>query len=277
MEKCGFCEKMPLAVWTAYYVDLSPEDAVREFKKHGIYAAELSDEHGEMLLKRGDAAETGAAFRKFLEEENFTVTQGHLFLRVRLVSDETSVEVLEKWLRLYDAIGIKNAVLHADAIHYGADMTFEERVLRNREKLSALYERTRDLKIRICMENLSAFPDADALLSLIEPLDSERFGICLDTGHLNLAKNKNQAEFILKAGKYLKALHIADNEGERDQHMMPFGKGNVDFVSVIGALREVGYEGLFNLEIPGERIAPMEILGAKLKYIRDVYEYLVSC
>jgi len=268
--------KPELSVWSAYYIDLSPEDAVLELKKNGIYATELSDEHGYMLLQRGDAAEVGRAFREFLEKENFTVTQGHLFLKVKLVSDETAVDELEKWLRLYDAIGIKNAVLHADRIMDEPELPMEERILRNREKLIRLYERTKELKIRIAMENVSAMTDIDSILTLIEPLDEARFGVCLDTGHLNFSDSPDQTAFIRKAGKRLIALHIADNEGKTDQHMMPFGKGNVDFEAVVRALREVGYSGLFNLEIPGERHAPMPVLGAKLRYIREVYEYLMN-
>ena len=45
---------MKLAIWSNYYHELSPEDAVREFIKNGIYASELSDEHGAMLLDRDD-------------------------------------------------------------------------------------------------------------------------------------------------------------------------------------------------------------------------------
>ena len=105
--------KTTLSVWTAYYVELSPEDAVRELKKHGILSAELSDEHGKMLLDRGDPVETGRQFRAFLAQEGFTMTQGHLWLKVRLC-DENAIPVLAQWLRLYEAIGIENGVLHCD-------------------------------------------------------------------------------------------------------------------------------------------------------------------
>ena len=270
-------DKRPeLSVWSAYYVDLSPEDAILELKKNGICASELSDEHGYMLLQRGDPEKAGKEFHAFLEKENFTVTQGHLFLRVKLVTDETAVDTLEKWLRLYEAIGIENAVLHADMIAGDEEISRKERIDRNREKLIRLYERTADLKIRIAMENISAMPDIDSLLELIEPLDASRFGVCLDTGHLNFSKSPDQAQFIRKAGKRLCALHIADNEGKTDQHMMPFGRGNVDFETVVSEIGKVGYSGLFNLEIPGERMAPMPVLAAKLRYIREVYNYLFS-
>ena len=79
-----------------------------------------------------------------------------------------------------------------------------------------------------------------------------------------------------KAGHRLHALHIADNEGKTDQHMMPYGRGNVDFAEVVAALREVDYHGLFNLEIPGERLAPLPVLGYKLEYIRKCYKYLME-
>ena len=58
--------------------------------------------------------------------------------------------------------------------------------------------------------------------------------------------------------------------------MMPFGKGNVNFGEVVQALREIDYEGLFNLEIPGERLAPLEVRGYKVEYVRKCYEYLMS-
>ena len=114
-----------LAVWTSYYVDLSPEEAVLELKKWGIDAAELSDEHGLMLLKRGDPTETGREFKKFVEEQNFTMTQGHLWLACKICSSDEAVYDLLKWIDLYAAIGIRNAVLHCDGIAAEKDLSAE--------------------------------------------------------------------------------------------------------------------------------------------------------
>lgn len=265
-----------LSVWTAYYVELSPEDAVLELKKHGIDCAELSDEHGLMLLQRGEPKQVGAEYRAFLEKENFTMTQGHLWLRVRICTDPDAVPRLIQWLQLYEAIGIENAVLHCDAMAERTDLTEAEIYARNLEVLRQIQELSTGMKIRICLENLGRIcTDVDSIISLVDRLDPDRFGICLDTGHLNM-HDRDQVAFIRKAGHRLHALHIADNEGERDQHMMPFGRGNVDFVKVVAALREVDYHGLFNLEIPGERLAPMPVLGYKLEYIRKVYDYLMA-
>ena len=78
------------------------------------------------------------------------------------------------------------------------------------------------------------------------------------------------------AGDRLKAMHLADNEGKTDQHMMPYGRGSVDWSAVMGGLKELRYEGLLNLEIPGESKAPMPVLLAKLDYLKVLMRYLVE-
>ncbi|MBQ8697094.1 MAG: sugar phosphate isomerase/epimerase [Clostridia bacterium] len=269
--------KTELAVWSTYYHELSPEDAVREFKKHGFYAAELSTEHSKVLLSRGEPIEVGREFGAFLKEEGFTMTQGHLWLGCEFCTYKDHYDGLLNWFVLYDAIGVENAVLHVDGIRSNEMMTAEERLDVNARKLNEMAEfiKERGLKVRLCLENLIGFfNNIDQMNELIDRLDPDVFGICLDTGHLNL-RDADQQNFILKAGNRLHALHIADNEGQRDQHMMPFGKGNVDFAKVVEALREIDYEGLFNLEIPGEHRIPLEIRGYKLDYIKKCYEYLM--
>lgn len=267
-----------LSVWSSYYIDLSPEDAILEFKKHGIFYTELSDEHSLELLKRGDASVVGSKFRSFIQREGFCIPQGHLWLRCQICTVDDAVDILKKWLDLYVAIGIKNAVLHVDNMKNDNSLTNDEKRAMNIDKLKQIqkYILDNNLDICICLENLGGIvADADGLNYLIDNLDSRCFGICLDTGHLNL-HDKDQKSFILKAGKRLKALHIADNEGLKDQHMMPYGRGNIDFAEVINALETVEYSGLFNLEIPGERNAPLEIRGYKLEYIKKCYQFMVD-
>ena len=135
---------------------------------------------------------------------------------------------------------------------------------------------TEKIDMVICLENLIStdfINSIDGLIYFIERFNSKNLGICLDTGHLNL-NDRDQVAFIRKAGKHIKALHLADNDQSRDQHLMPYGCGSVDFVSVIREMKALDYKGLYNLEIPGERCAPLEVLGYKLDYLKNVLEYL---
>ncbi len=273
-----------LSIWSSYYYELSPEEAVKEFVKYGIYASELSDEHGLVLLERDtDVVKTGRQFAEFLTEHNFEMSQGHLWLKIQFCSEEGATEKLCRWVDLYEAIGIKNMVLHCDELSH-TDFSKEEKVEMNVRELKKLAEHIKDKDITICLENLRPhFPGeknmvdvtVEDLLEIIRRVDSPRFGICLDTGHLNLTV-KNQEHFIRTAGEKLKALHIADNQGETDQHMMPFTRGNVNFEKVVKALGAIGYKGLFNLEIPGDSHIPMELRGAKIYYIKACYDYLMK-
>ena len=275
---------MKLSIWSYYYHDLSPEDTVERFIKNGIYSFELSDEHGLQLLKRDpNFIKTGKEFSKFINERNFEVSQGHLYLRAKICSDDSAVETLCDWIDLYEAIGIKNMVLHCDNL-IGTSFTREEKIEKNIEKLQLLADYIKNKDVTICLENPGESGinkselvngNVDDILYIINHLNSDKFGICLDTGHLNITY-KNQLEFILKAGNKLKALHIADNEGLTDQHLMPFTKGNVKFAEVVAALKEINYKGIFNLEIPGENRIPIELRDAKIEYIKACYDYLMN-
>jgi len=265
-----------LGVWTSYYMELDIKSAVKHFVDNGIFAGELSDEHGLELLKMSDdVVATGKELASFLKECNFETSQGHLWLYAKICSDADAIGNLCKWVDLYEAIGIKTMVLHCDPL-LNEDISYEEKLDRNVEKLKLLAEHIKDKDIYICLENLNRIvPSVDDILYIIDKIGSDRFAVCLDTGHLNLTL-KNQREFILKAGDKLKALHIADNHGEKDDHLMPFGGGTVDFAEVVSALREIDYHGMFNLEIPGERGIPLEMRDAKLTYIKAGYDYLMK-
>lgn len=275
---------MKLSIWSSYYMELKIEDAIKRFVDNGIYCTELSDEHGfELLSRNDDVLETAKNFANFLKEYNFEISQGHLWLKIKICADDTALEKLFRWIDMYEEIGIKNMVLHCDNLTE-TNLSREEKIEKNIEKLQILAEYIKNKEITVCLENLRPHSpeetelvdrSADDLLYIIERIGSSKFGICLDTGHLNLT-DKNQREFILKAGDKLKALHIADNDGNTDQHLMPFNRGTVDFPEIIKALKEIKYNGIFNLEIPGERSIPLELRDAKIEYIKAFYQYLMK-
>lgn len=270
--------KKSFSIWSAFDVEASPEETVDRLAARGMTECELSDEHGAMLLERAGTPEAiGAAFRDYAAAKNVTFPQGHLFLRVRLCDPATKpVETLSRWIRLFGAIGIRNAVLHPDYRTFSKDAPMEELIEQNAAVLKQLAPVAEQCGVRICLENMRLrFGDVKDLLKLIECVDSPALGICLDTGHLNIAHTGSQRDFILAAGEKLHAIHLADNEGENDQHMMPFGRGNVDFVSVFRTLEEIGYNDLLNYEIPGER-CPLELRAAKTAYVREINDYLLG-
>jgi sugar phosphate isomerase/epimerase len=96
-------------------------------------------------------------------------------------------------------------------------------------------------------------------------------GICKEAGIPNVKimadlfqmsiEERNIAESIRRAGKYVHHVHLSDSG-----RLLP-GHGNIDFKAVFAALKEIGYEGYMALEcaIPGN---PEEELPRCVEYLR---------
>jgi sugar phosphate isomerase/epimerase len=266
---------LKLSVWSCYFRELEPEERLTEFARSGFRYLEFSTEDGEILLGRGKPAPAGAGYRKRAEDLGIAVLQGHLNLDADILNF-ADLEGLKAWLDLFNAIGIKNCVLHygkGPATGMPPALLLEKRG----EALKELKKIIAGTDMRICLENLFRDRNAKTLLDLIAYAGEENMGICLDTGHLNLAGG-HPAAFVAEAGTLLHALHIADNEGYYDQHFMPyFGRGTVPWAEFMGALGASPYQGLFNFEIPGTTgNVPLEILRLKLDYVRGLGAYLES-
>jgi len=288
---------MKYANATCYYYEFTPEEAISHFAASGWENVELSYEHTQDLLQRGGSVEaTGNNFIQFAHDNGVNIPQAHLALQIDIVDNAGNrvTDELKRWLDLYMAMGVRSAVLHPGGHIAGRkepnltmDGIFERRV----EALRILTEHIKGTDMSICLENVGYIGSCEELNALIDPIGDAHLGICLDTGHLNLSYHRadaclpiyKQGHFIRTAGKRLKALHVHDNDGTRDMHVMPYTYGNINFKEVMDALREIGYDGLFNLEIPGEArdvrldlAYPLRMRYAKSKYLFDLFEVLLN-
>ena len=127
--------------------------------------------------------------------------------------------------------------------------------------------------ITIAIENMETKDEinsVDELLQIVDAL-SGRAGICLDTGHAHMCGH-SIPDFIHRAGDYLIATHIADNNGHKDEHLLPFF-GTIDWETAMKAFNE-SYKGYLNYECmyfgkvfpqkSGEAIASLSYDIAKL-------------
>jgi protein FrlC len=110
-------------------------------------------------------------------------------------------------------------------------------------------------------------------LRMIHEIQSERVGICLDTGHAAL--NGEDLPQVVRALKRVPLhIHIDDNTGDSDTHMFP-GEGRIDYGPFVRALDEIGYRGFVSAELGFQytldpdkavrktRVACSELLSAK--------------
>ena len=259
-------------MWSSYFIEMSPEKMVENMLAHGWNCTEFSDEHAKVLLERGQVAKVAKKFKSFCDDLDFSFPQGHFYLDLNIAHPNSAkraqlLDDFKSWVELFSILDIKAGVLHPGGAGWPVDTDSKQVKEVIIESLALIDSYVAGTSITVCLENMrlpKIGQNAEELLELIKPFNSNNFGICLDTGHLMLAKG-NCAEFIRKAGTDLKALHIADNMGVNDDHILTYSGGIVPWEEVMTTLKEINYQGLFNFEVPGER-CPLPISLDKLDY-----------
>jgi len=279
--------KYPVSVWIDYYEELPVEESIKLLSGAGFTHGELSIVHLTQLMEKSDPVAAGKALKATADSYGYSIPQGHLsFLEERgfpggLVEDG-ALERLKPELDMFAAAGISKAVLHLGG---GKELPKEERYARWVKYVSILSRYVEGTGVTLCLENLPSIAPtrtAQSLLNFISDAGDKNLAICLDTGHLHLTNtrgdtNQSHGDFIRAAGSYLQALHIVDNNGEKDTHQMPFSaRTGVDWVDVMKGLNDIDYKGLFNLEILGERGGNPAIKAAKLAFIKTMCREMLS-
>jgi sugar phosphate isomerase/epimerase len=114
-----------------------------------------------------------------------------------------------------------------------------------RKSLDAIEPLAKRHSIRIALENMIG-DDFEMLDTLLPEYDPGFLGLCYDSGHGNMGGNGlGQLERLKER---LIAVHLHDNDGEHDQHKIPF-TGTVDWDSLVPILASSAYQQCVNLEV----------------------------
>ena len=138
-----------------------------------------------------------------------------------------------------EILGAKHIVIHSGGEPLKEEER-EERVIRAGEKLPLLADVAVQYGADICIEVLPRTclgRDSDEILAMLSYDD--RLRVCFDSNHIF---RESEVDFIRKIGKKIATTHISDRDEINERHWLP-GEGIVDWVGVMDALDEVGYEG----------------------------------
>lgn len=195
---------------------------------------------------------------------------------------DSFVGLAERSLRTAAILGIPWVVFHPSDIAKDGQETYQEILDFNINFYRRLIPVLEETGVGIALENVCYVPGfnrcfaiAEELIQLIDALDHRLIGACWDTGHAHVQLVDQAAAFRM-LGSRLKALHIHDNDGARDQHLLPY-QGTIDWSSLVGALKEIQYGGDFTYEAHnGVNKLPDGIRDAGLKFALELGKYVVS-
>lgn len=110
-------------------------------------------------------------------------------------------------------------------------------------RMKRLCEAAEKNNVILAAENLQVSEHLGYVLSNI---NSQSLGFCYDSGHENC--HHPYIDNLKLYGDRLKAVHLHDNDGKKDQHLIP-GEGSIDWRATIAKINASGYKGTFMLEV----------------------------
>lgn len=278
---------MKPCIWTTMAPQEDLPGALRYLHERGWRWFELSDEHLRWL-HAGAGGDGIDEVRALLDQLGVTMPQAHALLSADVMRGNHEVDRLAADIDMCAAIGVRNVVMHPGVgSGFGTSAEHEEQLRVNVDAFRRLSDRAADRDVRLAIENLSdqfAGPGrsmiastVQSMLELLGAIDRANVGTTLDTSHANMQELEIPAA-IRAWGSRLFATHISDNDGSADQHLIPgVARGRViDWPAVVQALNAIGYDGVFNLEIPGARARCPALLDASTRHALVVAERLVA-
>lgn len=215
----------------------------------GMYDIKDDDE----LLSSDNWRENAERIGEYAKNNGALFVQAHSPGGNPLTEDEASERLIDATIRSIEICGIlkiPNIVVHAGMLP-GIDK--KEYFERNRTFFRKLFPAMEKNNVNVLCENSTKANMRDMYFtnsgedmeSFIQYVNHPLFHGCWDTGHANI--EGSQYSQILALGKDLYALHINDNRGMQDEHLIPyFGTVNMD--EIMHALIDCGYKGYFTFE-----------------------------
>lgn len=181
-----------------------------------------------------------------------------------------TLDAVRLCLERLEDLGAQCLVIHPSA---GAVRSDDERMERTEwclESLRACREvqakRPEAVPVKIAVETLpprGLLNSAAEIFALLDRLDDEGVGLCLDVNHINLA-GQDPVEFTRQTGSFVITTHLSDNDGENEKHWIP-GKGVLPWQELLLSLRSTGYAGPLLYETSQESGSSDEETVAELR------------
>ena len=275
---------MKPSIWTDAFVELQAEESLELMAAAGWRTLELAEIHWRPIDEGPDPERRCEALRRRADDLGVAFRQihGYTFNYCNPEADvAAALDRTRRSIRYAAILGIHHYVWHPSTRPWDDDPGVYDTVRQlNRDIVGRLAETAKDECLGIAVENLPGKgrrfgATVDELLWLVEQTDPTTVGVCWDVGHAHM-DGVDQYSAIEALGRNLRATHIQDNDGTADQHRFPY-EGTIDWSGVLRALREIDYQGAFNLEVGGAvHATPLAIRPAKVRYAFELTTAMVE-
>jgi len=175
-----------------------------------------------------------------------------------------SVREVEKAIVVANRLGAGYVIVHPGEIK--SDVDLQLRMLKR--SLDEIVDFSEDWGIFLLIENTLPGKIGDKpkeVKSILNMFEKSSVGCCLDTSHLNLLGSK-MSDGIELLSECIEEIHIGDNHGKRDDHILPY-EGKIDWEDFLCGLTGIHFEGALCFEL-----SPVIDYIPVLKRIEEIYK-----
>lgn len=195
------------------------------------------------------------AIKRIAQERDLQVTVHSPLADVNIASPETSfrrtvLKRLKKSILLSSQLESSLWVFHPGLTtgisHFYPDLDWELNLKSARELADTADQCGMNISIENCPDSFPfLLKSVKDFLRFYSELGETDIGLTLDVGHANT--NNQIYEFIERFPDRIVHTHLHDNRGDFDSHL-GIGDGNIDWRSVVKALRGIDYKGVLLIE-----------------------------
>lgn len=261
------------------------EVALRMIKEAGFdgYDFSMFDYNYDKLFNNDNYLEYVKNLRKISDEIGLPCLQAHApSPNMRTIEDvKPLTPIFLRAIEIAKILGTEILVVHP-----GSFLSAEE----NKEYLyDKLLDYAKEQGVKIATENMFKWKDETETETVpsacgtgadfvrhIDYINNANFTACLDLGHASMVNCEGAVKMIYDLGSRISALHVHDNDLYDDKHVFPF-QGDMDWVAITKALKEIGYKGHFTFEADCSMSRyPNELLPYMLVLLEKTGRYLIN-
>lgn len=250
---------MKLSVQTSVYFRYPLKEAIQCVADMGFQGVEIWGNRPHFFvydMKKEEIRE----LRRFTEDLGmeiscFTPSRSNPRSPVNISSSDEkirreSVGYLKECIRCAVDLGTKIVCVVPGYYLYGGSK--KEGLDQTVQSINELADCAEDNDINIAIENLTKYESnivvtLNDVLDILDRVSSRNLGVLMDVGHLNVT-GEPPVDYLKAIGERILLIHIDDNNGESDAHLIP-GEGTINFESLLTALKRNEYDGYLSFEL----------------------------
>jgi sugar phosphate isomerase/epimerase len=168
---------------------------------------------------------------------------------------EKAIDEIRWSLELAEKLSFPYAVVHMGSVDDLYTLRHLDAIYHS---LEILVPFARDRGVHLALENIpNKLSPMEKILGFLEETQLKEVGICFDSGHSNL--QASPVEEIETAGSRLVTTHLHDNNGQKDEHLLPF-QGSISWQDVLQAFAKIDYQGPLLFEPKAGDRDPIDVL-----------------